>query len=360
MNDGIPPGPGRRNWLDSQLMQLTAVRFREFLREPEALFWVFIFPILMAAGLGIAFRSRGADSVAVAVVESAAPGHREIAKKLSGSKGIDVRVMTIDSALVALRKGKIALIAVDTGTGTIDYRFDPLRDESRTARLVFNDAVQEVLGRVDAVASMDEHVTERGSRYIDFVIPGLLGMNLLGSGVWGLGFALVDMRRKKLLKRLVATPMSRVQFLGSFLLSRLILLVVEVAVLIGFGVLAFQVPLSGPLWVLALVCVMGSLCFSGLGLLISSRVRTMEGASGLMNAAMLPMWILSGVFFSSSHFPAVMQPLVHALPLTAVNDALRANMLEGASLQGILPELVLIVAWAIVCFALALRLFRWK
>jgi ABC-2 type transport system permease protein len=182
----------------------------------------------------------------------------------------------------------------------------------------------------------------------------------LGSGVWGLGFALVDMRRKKLLKRLVATPMSRAQFLLSFLLSRLVLLVLEVSLLIGFGVVAFHVPLSGPLWVLALVCVLGSLCFSGLGLLISSRVRTMEGASGLMNAAMLPMWILSGVFFSSSHFPSVMQPLVHALPLTAVNDALRANMLEGASVAGIVPELALIAVWTVVCFGLALRLFRWK
>jgi len=352
----VPPKTRR----DSQLVQLTLVRFREFLREPEALFWVFIFPILMAAGLGIAFRSRGADSVAVAVVERAAPNHIDFAKLLRGAKGIEVRPMTTDSALAALRAGKVALVAIDAGAGNVDYRFDASRDESRTARVLFNDALQRALGRVDPVPVVDTYVTERGSRYIDFVIPGLLGMNLLGSGVWGLGFALVDMRRKKLLKRLVATPMSRAQFLLSFLLSRLVLLVLEVALLIGFGVVAFHVPLSGPLWVLALVCVLGSLCFSGLGLLISSRVRTMEGASGLMNAAMLPMWILSGVFFSSSHFPAVMQPLVHALPLTAVNDALRANMLEGASVAGIVPELALVAAWTVVCFGLALRLFRWK
>ncbi len=349
-----------RTWRDAQLVQLTLVRFREFMREPEAMFWVFIFPILMAAGLGLAFRNRGPGTVAVAVVERAEPGHVDFATTLAAAKGITVKPMTRDSALAALRTGRVALVAVDAGANAVSYRFDPEREESRTARLLFDDALQRALGRRDRVTTADSYVTERGSRYIDFVIPGLLGMNLLGSGVWGLGFALVDMRRKKLLKRLVATPMSRVQFLGSFLLSRLCLLVLEVAALIGFGVLAFGVPLSGPLWVLALICVLGSLCFSGLGLLISSRVKTMEGASGLMNAAMLPMWILSGVFFASSHFPAVMQPLLRALPLTAVNDALRANMLEGASVAGVFPELAVILAWTLACFALALKLFRWN
>jgi ABC-2 type transport system permease protein len=314
----------------------------------------------MAAGLGIAFRTRGPESVTVATVQSPGPGHIEFVPMLAKARDITVKVMTLDSALAALRAGKVALVAIDAGAGTIDYRFDPARAESQTARLLFNDALQHAVGRVEPLTAVDNHVTERGSRYIDFVIPGLLGMNLLGSGVWGLGFTLVDMRRKKLLKRLVATPMSRPKFLASFLLSRLFLLILEVSALIGFGVLAFHVPLSGPLWVLALICVLGSLCFSGLGLLISSRTRTMEGASGLMNATMLPMWIFSGVFFSSSHFPAVMQPLIHALPLTAVNDALRANMLEGASLAGIVPELALVVAWTAICFGLALRLFRWK
>jgi ABC-type multidrug transport system permease subunit len=356
MGGGRPP----RSWRDSQLVQLTLVRFREFIREPEAVFWVFAFPILMAAGLGIAFRSRGADVFQVAAVERPVPGHLEFATILAKARDISVHVMPRDSALSALRAGKVALVVIDAGAGNLDYRYDPAREESRSARLLFNDVLQRALGRVDPLAAVDNVVTDRGSRYIDFVVPGLLGMNLMGSGVWGLGFVLVDMRRKKLLKRLVATPMSRSKFLASFLLSRLVLLVLEVVALIGFSVLAFQVPLTGPLWVLAVVCVLGALCFGGLGLLISSRVRTLEGASGLMNAAMLPMWILSGVFFSSSHFPAIMQPFVHALPLTAVNDALRANMLEGASLAGIWPELAIILAWMTGCFALAFRLFRWK
>jgi ABC-type multidrug transport system permease subunit len=221
-------------------------------------------------------------------------------------------------------------------------------------------AVQRWAGRTDPVAVREAQVRERGSRYIDFVLPGLLGMNLMGSGIWGLGFAIVDARRRKLLKRLVATPMSRVEYLSSFLLSRLIMLVLEVGILIGFGVAFFGVPLRGSILQLALICLLSALSFSALGLLIASRSTTMEGASGLMNLVMLPMWVFSGVFFNSSNFPGAFQPFIQALPLTAVNDALRANMLQGAGLGVIAPEMAIVVGWMALSFVLALRMFRWR
>jgi ABC-type multidrug transport system permease subunit len=203
-------------------------------------------------------------------------------------------------------------------------------------------------------------VSEPGSRYVDFVVPGLLGMNLMGSGIWGLGFAIVDARRKKLLKRLIATPMSRTQYLASFVLSRLTLLVIEVAVLLGFALLVFGVPLRGSPGTLLLICLLSALSFGALGLLLASRARTVEGVSGLMNLVMLPMWIFSGVFFSASRFPDALQPFIQALPLTAVNDALRASMLEGAGLERLLPELGIIAGWLVVSFLLAVRVFRWR
>jgi ABC-type multidrug transport system permease subunit len=201
---------------------------------------------------------------------------------------------------------------------------------------------------------------EPGSRYIDFLIPGLVGMNMMGSAVWGLGFAVVDARRKKLLKRLVATPMPRHYYLLSFILSRLLMLVVEVGVVAGFGVLVFGVPMRGPLAVLAVVCVTGSLAFCSLGLLMASRARTIEAASGIMNLVMMPMWILSGVFFSAERFPDALQPVIRALPLTALIDALRADMLQGAGLHGVAPQLGILAGWMALCFGLALKLFRWK
>ena len=221
-------------------------------------------------------------------------------------------------------------------------------------------AVQRAAGRTDPVQATEQTVRERGARYVDFVVPGLLGMNLMGSGIWGLGFAIVDARRKHLLKRLTATPMSRPQFLASFVLSRLTFLVVEVALLLGFAVLAFGVPIRGSLAVLAGVCLLSALAFASLGLLLAARPRTVEGVSGIMNVVMLPMWIFSGVFFSSSRFPDAVQPLIRALPLTAVIDALRATMLRGAGVSEVLPQLGVIAAWLVGSFLLAVRLFRWR
>ncbi|HXI19853.1 MAG TPA: ABC transporter permease, partial [Gemmatimonadales bacterium] len=231
---------------------------------------------------------------------------------------------------------------------------------SRTARLLVDRALQRAAGRADPVHTADERVTEAGARYIDFVVPGLLGMNLMGSGIWSVGFAVVDARRKRLLKRLIATPMSRAEYLASFVLSRLSLLVIEVGTLLGFAMLVFGVPFRGTIWTLGLICVLSALAFTSLGLLIASRVQTIEGVSGLSNLVMLPMWIFSGVFFSASRFPDAVQPLIRVLPLTAVVDALRATMLRGAGLAGITPELLVIAGWMALSFPLALRLFRWK
>jgi ABC-2 type transport system permease protein len=335
-------------------VQLTLVRFLEFVREPEALFWVFIFPILLAAGLGIAFRNRPPDVLRIAAVTP------ELAQSLRQEKLLDVQQLNADAAQEALRTGKVALLAVPGASGGIEYRYDDTNPEGRAARLLADRAIQKAAGRVDPVATNDLLMRETGSRYIDFLIPGLLGMNLMGSAIWGMGFAIVDARRKKLLKRLIASPMPRPYYLLSFILSRIVLLVIEVSVLVGFGVVLFRVPVRGSLVDLGAVCLLASLSFSALGLLIASRARTIEAASGLMNVVMMPMWIASGVFFSSQKFPNAMQPFIKALPLTAVIDALRANMLQGANLAQIAPQVGIVAFWLVICFAFALKLFRWR
>jgi ABC-2 type transport system permease protein len=348
----------RRPWSDHPLVQLTQVRYREFFREPEAVFWVFIFPVLLAAGLGIAFRNRAPERTIVAVVQSRG-ADTSLAAALGRAVDLEIRTMSDSAAHEALRIGDVALVAVPADGG-VEYRYDDTRPESRAARLLADDALQRAEGRRDPVEVGDHLVRERGARYIDFLIPGLLGMNLMGSGIWGLGFAIVDARKKRLLKRLIATPMSRFQYFASFALSRLTLLFVEVGLLLGFAVLVFGFPLRGSLPLLVLICLVSSLSFASLGLLVASRAQTMEGASGLMNLVMLPMWIFSGVFFSASRFPEAIQPLIQALPLTAVIDALRANILRGAGWQSVAPELGIILAWLVVSFFLALKLFRWR
>jgi len=258
-----------------------------------------------------------------------------------------------------LATGRILLLAIQTVTG-VTYKYDDTNPDARTARLLADRAIQTAAGRHDAVAAGNELVHETGARYIDFVVPGLLGMNLMGSAMWGLGFAIVEARQKKLLKRLVASPMPKWQYLASFLLSRLAMLIIEVAFFLGFARVAFGVPFRGSLAELALLCLLTSLAFSALGLLVSSRAKTMEAASGLMNLVMLPMWILSGVFFSASRFPAVVQPFVRALPLTAAIEAMRANMLQGIGLSHLLLQVGILAAWFVVPFTVSLRIFRWR
>jgi ABC-2 type transport system permease protein len=346
--------PRGNSFAGHPLVQLTLVRFLEFIREPEALFWVFIFPILLAAGLGIAFRNRPAEVLQIAVVSP------ELAQPLRQEKLLSVRQLTAEAAQEALRTGKVALLAEPGPGGSVEFHYDDTNPEGRAARLLADRAIQRAAGRVDPVTANDVLMREPGSRYIDFLIPGLLGMNLMGSAIWSMGFAIVDARRKKLLKRLVASPMPRPYYLLSFLLSRILMLVVEVGVLVGFGALFFHVPVRGSFLDLAVVCVLGSLSFAALGLLLASRAKTIEAASGLMNVVMMPMWIASGVFFSSQKFPDVMQPVIKALPLTAVIDALRANMLQGSDLSQLAPQVGIILFWLVICFALALKLFRWR
>jgi ABC-2 type transport system permease protein len=341
------------------LKQLTLTRFREFVREPEALFWALMFPILLSVGLGIAFRNRPAEVVHVGVlVERPADG--AILQALRNANGVAPESLDASSSRLGLRTGRIALVVRASESGGVVYEYDDTRPDARNARLLVDDAIQRARGRADPVVVAEQQVRERGSRYIDFVIPGLLGLGLMGNGVWAIGFTIVDARRKRLLKRFMATPMSRVEYLGSFIISRFVLLFVEVLLLVGFAALVFKVPLRGSLLQLAAICVLSALSFCALGLLLAARPRTIEGANGLMNLAMVPMWILSGVFFSAENFPGVIQPFIQALPLTAVNDALRANMLRGAGLDVVGPELAIMAGWGVVCFVLALKLFRWR
>jgi ABC-2 type transport system permease protein len=337
----------------SSMYQLTLVRFRLFLREPEAIFWIFVFPILLAVGLGIAFRNRPADVLPVGATTA------QLTQALAADKGLTATTLDEAAGTHELATGQILLLAIQRGDG-VGYKYDDTNPDARVARMVADRAIQAAAGRHDAVVASNELVHETGARYIDFVVPGLLGMNLMGSAMWGLGFAIVDERKKNLLKRLVASPMPKWQYLASFLVSRMVMLIIEVGFFLGFAKVTFGVPFRGSLWQLGLFCLMTSLAFSALGLLVSSRAKTTEAVSGLMNLVMLPMWILSGVFFSASRFPAVIQPVVRALPLTAAIEGMRGNMLQGTGLRLMIPQLVILLAWFVVPFAVSLRIFRWR
>ena len=349
----------RLPWMSRSLAQLTLVRFREFIREPEAVFWTFFFPVVLAIGLGIAFRNKPVETLTVGVTRGTIEADT-LAARLGRAGGFRVRLLAVEDAAHALRTGEVTLVATARGAGIVEYAFDDTRPEGRSARFLVDDAVQRAAGRRDLVSATERKVREKGSRYIDFVIPGLLGMNIMSGGIWGLGFAIVEARRRNLLKRLVSTPMPRTHFLASFLFSRFVFLVVEMIVILGSAVLLFGVPVRGSLVQLLVVCVVSALAFGGVGLLIASRSQTIEGVSGLMNLVMMPMWVLSGVFFSSTNFPAAAQPFIQALPLTATINALRGTMLQGIGWGGVSVPLLIVSGWGVVAFGVALRVFRWR
>jgi ABC-type multidrug transport system permease subunit len=320
------------------------------------LFWVFVFPILLTAILGIAFRSRPPEALPVAVVS----GSFADARLATLAKELDLKpsILTDAEAKQALARGRVVLVV--SADETPVYTYDPTQPESRAARLAVDGALQRAAGRADAFTAGSAQMTEPGSRYVDFLVPGLLGMNLMGTGMWGIGFSLVLARNGNLLKRLVAAPVRRSHLLAAQLTSRLIFLIPEAGALLLFARFALGVPFRGSFLLLVAVSLLGALAFSGLGLLTAARPRTIEGVSGIMNMVMVPMWIFSGIFFSTERFPAKIQPFVQALPLTALNDALRGVMLQGTGLMPLLPELAVLAAWGVLSFVLALKIFRWQ
>jgi ABC-2 type transport system permease protein len=353
----------------SSLLELYYTRIREFYRQPARLFWVYGFPSVLAIFLGVAFRSQPPEAVLVDVVRGDGTEAAEVVSKLSASgnqaheEGRTAVVPNLISAEVArerLKTGKTPLVVEIGGASLVTYCYDPTRPEALMAKAFVDDALQRALGRQDVVVPRVAKVDAPGSRYIDLLIPGLIGVNTMGGGLWGVGYLLVNFRIGKLLKRFEATPMPRRDFLLALLGARLTFLLPDLGVLLLVGKF-FHMPIKSPLALVILVDVVGALAFSGIGLLVASRARTIETISGLMNLIMLPMWLFSGVFFPSERFPWYLQPVVKALPLTYLVNALRRVILEGAGLfaTDILVALAVLSAWAVVTFLLALRLFRW-
>jgi ABC-2 type transport system permease protein len=350
--------PSKPSHKYSPLGQLVLARLREFFRQPEVVFWVYGFPLLMVLALGIAFRNRPVEQIRVDVQEGSYAGG--VADALVAVPKFKVQRSDADLCRLRLRTGKTDLVVIANTGLQYEYFYDPTRPESLLARNAVDDALQRAAGRKDIADAGDTELTEPGGRYIDFLVPGLLGMGLMGGGLWGVGFVIVDMRIRRLLKRFLATPMKKHHFLAGIMLSRFMFMVPEIVILLLFSWLAFDVRVQGSLVTVLFFVLLGAFTFSGIGLLVGSRASTLETVSGLMNLVMLPMWILSGIFFSSDRFPAMIQPFIKALPLTPLINALRAVILEGQNLPQLLPETAILLAWGLVTFTLALRWFRWN
>jgi ABC-type multidrug transport system permease subunit len=349
------------------LRELYLSRLREFYRQPARIFWVYGFPTILAVCLGLAFKNRPPEEVqAVLVANPAHEGVRDAVEKFNSvapersRPKVQLTVLPEAEATRRLLTGDTPLVVEPTASGRLTYRYDPTRPEAVTARATVDDILQESAGRKDPIATDDKMVTEPGSRYIDFLIPGLIGINAMGGGLWGIGFLLVNFRIAKLLKCFVATPMPRRDFLLALLGARMTFLIPDLVVLLLLGTLGFGMPIRGSLALVVLIDFVGALAFAGIGLLVASRAQSTETVSGLMNLVMVPMWLFSGVFFSSKRFPDAAQWFIQALPLTQLINALRDVILRGAGLLDVVPALLILAVWAVATFLLALKIFRWS
>ena len=339
------------------IVQLTLMRLREIGREPGVLFWAFGFPVVLSLALGIAFRSRGPEPVVVAALPGiSAEVHRALSEAKVAVKGLDGA-----DAEAELRSGRVNLVLFPPRAPgrPLVFRFDPSRAEARNARATVNQILQRAAGQTEPRPVADEEVHEPGSRYIDFLIPGLIAMNLMSGSMWGVAWVIVNMRTRKLLKRLLAAPMRRRHLMYAMGLARLVVIPLELIIILAFSRIFFSVQVAGSYVALVAVAFGGSACFAAIAIAVASRAQNTETIGGLMNLIMMPMFITSGVFFASSNFPESMQPVIRALPLTAMCDGLRAVMIDGAGLVGVLPSLGILALWGVPAFVLGLRYFRW-
>jgi ABC-type multidrug transport system permease subunit len=347
-------------WKSHPLVQLFLARFREFIRTPEAVFWGYGFPLVMVTALGLAFRSEPVQPAIVMIEDG--PGADAAATALSDPALFRVLRGSADDCRRQLRSGKVEVVLVtarmesESGVG---FRCDETRPGSLAARDRVNDALQRAAGRLDPLSVKTEKITEPGSRYIDFLVPGLIGMGLMGGGVWGVGYAIVDMRIRQVLKRFLGTPMKKHHFVAAMMASRMVFMFPEIITILLISRFMFDVSSHGGYLPVMVIVVLGAFQFASIGLAIASRARTLEAVGGLMNLTMVPMWIGSGIFFSSERFPDAVQPLIRLLPLTPVITSLRQVMQEGAGMAAIAPNLALMAVWSGVCFVVALKIFRW-
>jgi ABC-type multidrug transport system permease subunit len=347
--------------MNKSLYQLLLVNFRTFFREPAILFWAVFFPIIMAWVLGIAFSNKGESLRTIYVT-----GGPEIHEKITGEKvlaeetGNPVRIKfqkTSEAEAVKAIKRGVIVIYIEARKDSLIYYFDPMNSDAQLTHLILE---RYLSGNPESGSkSSISPLKAKGTRYIDFLIPGLIALGIMNSCIWGIGWSLIETRMKKLLRRMVATPMKKSVFLSSYIVTRIILGAFEIALLLIFARLYFGTEIEGNLFAFIIVFLAGIFAFSGIAILVASRTAKTEIANGLVNAVTLPMMILSGIFFNYHNFPDWAIPVIQVLPLTLIADSIRSVFIEAAGLTDIIKPVVILLVTGTITFIIGLRSFKW-
>jgi ABC-2 type transport system permease protein len=345
--------------MNRSLFQLIAAHFKSFFREPAILFWAILFPILMAWVLGIAFSTKG-ETVRTVYVTSTAEvpdivsGEKLIGEETGNAFRIKFKNASPAESIRAIKRGVIALY-IEVKNDSLIYHFDPLNADAQLTHLMLEREISGITAKNSAI----EKLETKGTRYIDFLIPGLIALGIMNSCIWGIGWNLIETRMKKLLRRMVATPMKKSVFLTSQVITRIILGCVETSLLFAFAYFYFGTTITGSVVAFVIIFLSGVFAFSGIGILVASRTAKSEVGNGLINAVTLTMTILSGVFFNYHNFPEWAISFIQVLPLTMLADAIRAIFIEAAGLRDVLIPMIVLCSMGFVTFTLGLKIFKW-
>ena len=338
------------------ILEMTKGRWREFCREPSALFFVVFMPIVWMVLLGLAFSNQGQDNFKIGI-DPSVTSESIVGRAVKSSPTLQ-GVFTDRATLQQdLKRGRISLI-LQQGHEGYQLVFDSANPQARASARALRDVIQVAHGRTDPVL-VAESTSSGEARYIDFLIPGLLALSLLTTSLFGTGMTIVVNRRENLLKRYLVTPMRASHYILSHILGRYLIVGVELAAVLGAGYLLFRFHI-GANWLSFLVLIiLGTGAFTAIGILCGSRSRNSSAYNGMVNLIVLPMMILAGVWFSKSHFPEWLSAVARFLPLTALVDGLRDISLEGASLGQLGFEIAVLAAYGVGAALLSTRLFKW-
>lgn len=348
-----------------QIAHLVLVNFKNFFREPGALFWSFAFPIAMAWVLGVAFSGSPEKKYKILVAGDSTMQKLFPAQSSPFTAAIGTGTGTTvnaefttasPSALDAALKNGTCILYIDLQKGEPVFHYDPGNAEAVNLFLLLD---RELALKANRKTYVTEKITTKGTRYIDFLIPGLLALGVMNSCVWGISWYLIELRMKKLLRRMVATPMKKSSFILSHFITRLLLTLFESVILTLFAWVFFGLEMTGSFLALILIYLSGVLAFGGIGLMLASRTQSTHVANGLINAVVLPMTIVSGIFFSYQSFPQWMVYIIKVLPLTLLSDSVRAIFNEGAGVADVLLPCSLLSGLGLVLYLLGLKIFKW-
>ena len=371
-----------------QLWQLITALFLEIIREPGVLFWGILFPILMSAGLGLAFTKKADVIRKVAVINSSKQSavtqdnsvvyeflEKNCEKNLSpenekwqwrytikdaklGNSIFLFYDMQWEEAMKLLKRGTVNLLLAGNKE-SVEYHFDPMNADAELTYLKLSNIVGH--GEMISVKAISEikPLTITGTRYIDFLVPGLITMGVMMSCMWGISYGIIEKRSKKLLRRLVATPMKKSHFLIALITVRIVMNFIESSVLLIFALIAFKMTIQGSISALILTYLAGNIAFAGIAVFASSHTSNTEVGNGLINFVVFPMMVLSGIFFSYQNFPEWSLPVIKNLPLTMLTDGVRSIFNEGAGYPEVAIPILIMLTTGIIFFAAGLKIFKW-